>query len=215
MAEQLTPVQSRLSALLKLRAFRALVLLPATLSGKRTSNKTEDYGVFRPSRLARLERVMVYVTDLQRSRDWYERVVGATFAAELGPLPHPFLPGQTMQTITLDLPHQAGALVLIQRREVNGKVVPVSSNSHFHFAFELPAGRTAFEMAARFGQADQRIVYGPVKHNSGPGGDGESGGNVAVYTYDPDGHYLEFFCDMDTIENYRQRYGELKGSQRL
>ena len=69
-------------------------------------------------------------------------------------------------------------------------------------------------MAARLKALRQRIVYGPVKHNSEPGGDGESGGNVAVYTYDPDGHYVEFFYDMDTIENYKARYGTRTGSER-
>ena len=103
---------------------------------------------------------------------------------------------------------------MIQRLNANGKVVLVSNNSHFHFALEMPKGRTSFEMAARLKALRQRIVYGPVKHNSEPGGDGESGGNVAVYTYDPDGHYVEFFYDMDTIENYKARYGTRTGSER-
>jgi catechol 2,3-dioxygenase-like lactoylglutathione lyase family enzyme len=214
MAKQLTPLQSRISPLLKLKVVRELILLIPTLSGRRTSNKTEDYGVFKPSRLSHLERVMIYVSDLQRSREWYERVIGATCTGQSGPLPHPTMPGQTIRTITLSLPAQQGSIVLIQRYEANGKVVPVSNNSHFHYALEMPQGRTSFEMAARLRASGARIVYGPVKHNSEPGGDGESGGNVAVYTYDPDGHYIEFFYDMDTIENYRQRYGDRKGSER-
>lgn len=214
MAKQMTPLESRIAPLLKLKAVRELILLGPTLSGRRTSNKTEDYGVFKPSRLAHLERVMIYVTDLRRSREWYERVLGATCTGESGPLPHPTMPGQTIHTLTLSLPAQQGSIVLIQRVEANGSVVPVSNNSHFHFALQLPQGRTSFEMAARLREHGARIVYGPVKHNSEPGGDGESGGNVAVYTYDPDGHYVEFFYAMDTIENYRQRYGERKGSER-
>lgn len=205
---------SRISPLLKIKAVRELILLPPTLTGRRTSNKTEDYGVFQPSRLSHLERVMIYVSDLQRSREWYERVVGATYTGESGPLPHPTMPGQTIRTVTMSLPEQRGSIVLIQRFEANRKAVPVSNNSHFHFALEMPQGRTSFEMAARLRDLGQRIVYGPVKHNGEPGGDGESGGNVAVYTYDPDGHYVEFFYDMDTIENYRQRYGGRKGSER-
>lgn len=214
MAKQMTPLQSRLSPLLKLKAVRELILLVPTLTGQRTSNKTEDYGVFKPSRLSHLERVMIYVSDLQRSRAWYERVIGATCTAQSGLLPHPTMPGQTIRTVTLSLPAQQGSIVLIQRYEANGAVVPVSNNSHFHFALEMPQGRTSFEMAARLRAMGARLVYGPVKHNSEPGGDGESGGNVAVYTYDPDGHYIECFYDMDTIENYRQRYGDRKGSER-
>lgn len=214
MAKQISPLTTRISPLLKLKPVRELILLAPTLTGRRTSNKTEDYGVFQPSRLSHLERIMIYVTDLQRSREWYERVIGATCAGQSGPLPHPTIPGQTIRTVTLNLPEQQGSIVLIQRYEANGKVVPVSNDSHFHFALEMPQGRTSFEMAARWRALGQRIVYGPVKHNSEPGGDGESGGNVAVYTYDPDGHYIECFHDMDTIENYRQRYGDRKGHER-
>lgn len=214
MAKQMSSLESKIAPLLKLKPVRELILLGPTLSGRRTSNKTEDYGVFEPSRLSHLERIMIYVTDLERSREWYERVIGAAYAGEAGPFPHPTMSDQTMRTLTLDLPDQPGGIVLIQRREVNGKVVPVSNNSHFHFALELPEGRTSFEMAARYKALGQRIVYGPVKHNSEPGGDGESGGNVAVYTYDPDGHYVEVFYDMDTVHNYRARYGGRKGSER-
>lgn len=214
MAKQMTPLESKLSPLLKLKLIRELILLPTTLSGRRSSNKTEDYGVFKPSRLSHLERVMIYVTDLTRSRQWYERVIGATFIEQQTALPHPTMPGQTINSVTLSLSSQQGSIVLIQRIEANGKVVPVSNNSHFHIALEMPQGRTSFEMAARLQEHGERIVYGPVKHNSAPGGDGESGGNLAVYTYDPDGHYIEFFYDMDTIENYKQRYGNRKGSER-
>ena len=50
--------------------------------------------------------------------------------------------------------------------------------------------------------------YGPAKHNnSKPHGDGESGGNVAVYYFTPDYHHIEFCTDMDTIDNYEGRYG--------
>jgi len=57
--------------------------------------------------------------------------------------------------------------------------------------------------------------YGPVRHNSEPPlGDGETGGNVACYFYDPDYNNVEFYGAMDTIENYRARYGETKGSAR-
>ena len=58
--------------------------------------------------------------------------------------------------------------------------------------------------------------YGPVRHNSEPPhGDGETGGNVASYFYDPDYHNVEFCGAMDTIENYRVRYGDTKGSERI
>jgi hypothetical protein len=57
--------------------------------------------------------------------------------------------------------------------------------------------------------------YGVARHNSEPPlGDGETGGNVACYFYDPDYHNVEFCGAMDTIENYRARYGDKTGTER-
>ena len=54
-----------------------------------------------------------------------------------------------------------------------------------------------------------------MRHNGEPPlGDGETGGNVACYFYDPDYNNVEFCGAMDTIENYRARYGDTKGSAR-
>jgi hypothetical protein len=46
------------------------------------------------------------------------------------------------------------------------------------------------------------IGYEPVTHHSEPGGEGESGDNAAVYVYQPDGHYVEFFHVLDTRDSY-------------
>ena len=46
------PLLQKFAPLLKRKWFRELVLLPPTLSRRRFSNKTEDYGVFKPSRIA-------------------------------------------------------------------------------------------------------------------------------------------------------------------
>ena len=71
----------------------------------------------------------------------------------------------------------------------------------------------AFADAGEAGRLSRN--YGPVRHNSEPPlGDGETGGNVACYFYDPDYNNVEFCAAMDTIENYRARYGDTKGSSR-
>ena len=52
-------------------------------------------------------------------------------------------------------------------------------------------------------------------HNSKPPpGDGETGGNVVCYLYDPDWN-VEFCGAMDTIDNYRDRYGDKNGSDQM
>jgi len=89
--------------------------------------------------------------------------------------------------------------------------------SFFHFALEV-VGNTLEHVFAFTDQATKAGFsknYGPVRHNSDPPiGDGETGGNVASYFYDPDYHNVEFCGAMDTIENYRARYGDRKGSDR-
>ena len=100
----------------------------------------------------------------------------------------------------------------------NGKVTVPSGMSFFHTAFELEGNRLEDVLAfARSGESRpaSRRNYGPVRHNGEPPlGDGETGGNVACYFYDPDYNNVEFCGAMDTIENYRARYGDTKGSAR-
>jgi hypothetical protein len=83
-----------------------------------------------------------------------------------------------------------------------------------NLAGDVEHGRTSCDMAARLDTTRAFIGYGPT-HNSEPGGDGESGGNSAVYVYDPDGHYVEFFHCMGTRDNYWTRHGARAGSQRI
>ena len=63
----LPPLAQKFAPLLKRKWFRELVLAPPTITGRRFSNKTEDYGVFMPSRVARIAQVSIYVQDIARS----------------------------------------------------------------------------------------------------------------------------------------------------
>jgi hypothetical protein len=49
----LPPLLQKFASLLKRKWFRELVLAPPTITRRRFSNKTEDYGVFKPSRIPR------------------------------------------------------------------------------------------------------------------------------------------------------------------
>ena len=73
----LPPFVQKFAPLLRRRWFRELVLTPPTLTGHRFSNKTEDYGVFKPSWIAHIGQVSIYVQDIARSRRWYERLAPA------------------------------------------------------------------------------------------------------------------------------------------
>lgn len=97
-------------------------------------------------------------------------------------------------------------LVLVEAYDAAGNLFIPSGMSFFHFALELEGNRlenvVAFAEEAR--KKGYTPNYGPARHNDTPPyGDGETGGNVAVYFYDPDYNNVEFCASMDTIENYR------------
>ncbi len=213
----LPPLGRKLAPLLKRRWVRELILLGPTLTGKRFSNKTEDYGVFQPSRVSQIGQVAVYVQDIGRSRRWYEQLAGLHHSRTCGPEPHPFKPGWKVRCCYLSAPRHDECLVLVEEYDPDGNVSVPSGMSFFHFAFELE-GNTLEDVFRFTGEARREgfaTNYGPVRHNGEPPhGDGETGGNVASYFYDPDYHNVEFCGAMDTIENYRARYGGAKGSQR-
>ena len=213
----LPPLSQKFASLLKRKWFREFVLSPPTITGRRFSNKTEDYGVFKPSRIAQIGQLSIYVQDIERSRQWYETLGGLRHSRTCEQELHPSKPSWTIRCCYMSAVEHEECLVLVEERDPEGKVTVPSGMSFFHTAFELEGNRLedVFAFAAQSRQGDFVPNYGPVRHNSDPPlGDGETGGNVACYFYDPDYNNVEFCGAMDTIENYRARHGETKGSAR-
>ena len=213
----LPPTLQKFAGLLKRKWFRELVLALPTVTRRRFSNKTEDYGVFKPSLIESIGQVSIYVQDIARSRSWYESLAGLRHSRTCEEEPHPYKPGWRIRCCYMSAPQHDECLVLVEERDPAGKLTIPSGMSFFHMAFELKGNRLedvlAFADQAR--KAGFSRNYGPVRHNGEPPlGDGETGGNVACYFYDPDYNNVEFCGAMDTIENYRARYGEAKGSTR-
>lgn len=215
--QALSPLMWRFGALLKQRWFRNLILLGPTLSGKRASNKTEDYGVFKPSLVSHTEQLALYVSDISVSRPFYEKLLGLKHSRTTEPETHPTREGWTARCCYLSADDHDECIVLVEQDDEAGRRVPPTGKSFFHFAMmvkgdSLAAVQAFAEAARRDGFATS---YGVARHNSEPPlGDGESGGNVACYFYDPDWNNIEVFAEMDTIDNYRERYGDRKGSER-
>ena len=213
----LPPLLQKFAGLLKRKWFREMVLAPPTITRRRFSNKTEDYGVFQPSLIQSIGQLSIYVQDIARSRRWYESLAGLRHSRTCEEEPHPYKPGWRIRCCYMSAPEHEECLVLVEERDPVGKLTIPSGMSFFHMAFELQGNR--LEDVMKF--ADQAAAagfsrnYGVVRHNGQPPlGDGETGGNVACYFYDPDYNNVEFCGAMDTIENYRARYGENKGSTR-
>jgi len=198
----------KLAPLLKKKWLRKLILLPSTISGKRFSNKTEDYGVFKSSLISHFDQISLYVRDIEKSRRWYEDLAGMSHSRTCEKEAHPYKDGFQIKCCYLNATEHEECLVLIEEYDSNGKITIPSGMSFFHFALEID-GNQLDDVFAFTKQANERGFkqnYGPVRHNdSTPHGDGETGGNVAVYFYDPDYNNVEFCGGMDTIENYRAR----------
>jgi catechol 2,3-dioxygenase-like lactoylglutathione lyase family enzyme len=213
----LPPIKGRFAGLLKRKWFREMVLLWPTLTKRRFSNKTEDYGVFQPSFISHFGQLSIYVRDIARSRAWYEKVAGMIHSRTGELEPHPFKDGWRIRCCYMSAMEHEECLTLVEEYDPSGAITVPSGMSFFHFALEVRGNRLEDVMAfARQQRANGfPLNYGPVRHNSEPPiGDGETGGNVACYLYDPDWNNVEFCGAMDTIENYRERYGNLKGSER-
>ncbi len=213
----LPPLLQKFAPLLKRKWFREVVLLLPTISRRRFSNKTEDYGVFKPSQIDHIGQVSIYVQDIDRSRRWYEQLGGLRHNRTCEQEPHPSKPGWSIRCCYMSAAEHDECLVLIEERDPVGKIKVPSGMSFFHTAFELAGNQLedSLDFAAQSKAAGFRPNYGPVRHNGEPPlGDGETGGNVASYYYDPDYNNVEFCAAMDTTENYRARYGDTKGSTR-
>ncbi|NBU36438.1 MAG: VOC family protein [Bacteroidetes bacterium] len=197
-----------ISPILKQKWIRQLILLPSTLTGKRFSNKTEDYGVFKPSLISHLDQLSIYVRSIDKSRAWYEELAGMTHSRTCEREPHPFKKGYTIRCCYMNCSNHEECLVLIEEYDKDGQISIPSGMSFFHFALEIEGNQlhdvVAFAQQAKL--KGYKANYGVARHNDDPPlGDGETGGNVAVYFYDPDYNNVEFCGAMDTIENYRTR----------
>lgn len=208
----LPPSKQKMGHLLRKKWVRKLILLPSTLSGKRFSNKTEDYGVFKPSLISHLDQISIYVRDIAKSRQWYEELAGMTHSRTCEMEAHPFKPNYSIRCCYMSCTDHPECLVLVEEYNEKGEISIPSGMSFFHFALEIEGNQLAdvlaFEKQAR--NKGYTPNYGTVKHNDdSPLGDGETGGNVAVYFYDPDWNNVEFCAAMDTIENYKQRRNQI------
>ncbi len=196
-----------ISPLMKKPWARKLMLLPVILAGKKGSNKTDNYENFHPSLINSVEQLSIYVTNIQKSSAFYEKAAGLIHNRTCEPEPHPFKDGQTLRCCYMDAKEQKDSLILIERRDGNGEIIKPTRTQIFHLAFEIEDSVGTIEFTNQLKAKGIKISYGPAIHNDiPPNGDGESGGNHAVYAYDPDFHYVEFFSNMDTIDNFKEKY---------
>ena len=128
----LPPVVQKLTPLLRRKWIRELVLTPPALTGRRFSNKTEDYGVFKPSRVAHIGQASICVQDIARWRQWYQKLAGLRHSRTCEEEAHPFKPGWRIRCCYMSAGEHDECLVLIEERDPEGKVSVPSGMSFFH-----------------------------------------------------------------------------------
>jgi catechol 2,3-dioxygenase len=62
-----------------------------------------------------------------------------------------------------------------------------------HHAWELQSTVNLGDLADRLDQRGDSVVWGPVRHGAGR--------NIAVYFHEPSGAVVEYYCDMDRIDD--------------
>jgi len=73
--------------------------------------------------------------------------------------------------------------------------------SFHHVAFQMENREAWLAQLEKVEELGIQIVRGPIVHSPWhPRGEGSWGENESFYIFDPDGHRIELFCDMATID---------------
>jgi hypothetical protein len=121
------PFLQKFAPLLKRKCFRELVLLIPTITRKRFSNKTEDYGVFKPSLISNIGQLSIYVHDIARSRRWYEDIAGMRHSRTCEAEPHPYKAGWRIRCCYMSAAEHEECLVLVEETNRIRTITTLSS----------------------------------------------------------------------------------------
>ena len=155
--------------------------------------------------IARMQHFSVEVSDTDRSIAFYRDVLGFKFTERHGASEVAAIPVELTFLRLGDTHHE---LVLVHNPKKTYRQRPVGPEedldgppSFHHFALECDNRAAWSEALDRIHKHDARIVRGPVVHSwHHPRGDGSWGENEAVYILDPDGHRIEIFWGLATID---------------
>jgi len=164
----------------------------------------------------RLHHVALEVSNLKKSLEFYRSYLGMRLTERHTSDEIPQIP---VDLVFIRLHSNHHDLVLVHDPEKIYRTPTEEDKARggppgiHHFAFEFP-DRTSWlgqlELAKELGI---EVVRGPVVHSPyHPRGEGSWGENESFYVLDPDGHRLEMFCDMASINEkgeFIDAYGEI------
>lgn len=155
--------------------------------------------------IARLQHFSMEVSDTDRSIRFYREILGFKLterhaAHEVAGIP--------VELTFMRLGEQHHDLVLVHNPSKKYRPRPVRPEddsdgppSFHHFALECASREDWQQVVDRIREKNVTVVRGPVVHSSyDPRGDGSWGENEAIYILDPDGHRVEIFWALATID---------------
>lgn len=155
--------------------------------------------------IARLQHLSLEVSDTDRSVAFYRDIFGMKLTER-----HPAheVPAIPIELTFLRIGVQHHDLVLVHNPDKTYRPRPTrpeddldGSPSFHHFAFECDSQEDWQAVVDRLHEKEVPIVRGPVVHSAyDPRGDGSWGENEAIYCLDPDGHRIEIFWALATVD---------------
>jgi catechol 2,3-dioxygenase-like lactoylglutathione lyase family enzyme len=147
--------------------------------------------------MKRIGHVALFVSDLKRSRKFYEDVVELRHSETHGPDDHSNLRALNANLCFMSCGDVHHDFALVEQFDDDGKPILVEQHGLMHVAFELEDGRSLDEFAETLKAKGIEVLWEPTLHSDSPRGDGTWGGNYSVYFHDPDGHIIEVYSGMD------------------
>jgi catechol 2,3-dioxygenase len=132
-----------------------------------------------PFSLRKLGHVVIRAADLQRSVDFYTRILGLRVSDVY---PEDMVPGG-MVFLRFNADHHGVALV-------GGMAAPSDKRELHHFALEVTTLEEVFRARRHLREHDVPIVFQ---------GRRRAGAQIAVEFLDPDGHHLEIYWGVDRV----------------
>jgi len=153
----------------------------------------------------RMQHFAVEVSDTDRSIAFYREAFGFKLTERHAAGENPNIPVELTFMRLGDVHHE---LVLVHNPNKTYRPKPVRPEDDLdgppmfhHYALECDNRADWMQVIERVEELGLEVVRGPVLHSwIDPRGDGSWGENEAVYVLDPDGHRIEIFCNLATID---------------
>lgn len=160
-----------------------------------------------------MQHIALEVSDMKISLRFYREVLGMKVTEQHSAFEVKAIPvGLCFLRFPQSRNHHDLVLTHDPNKDYTFKAKSTAPNFH-HMAFQLTDEAHWLRCLEHIRKLNIEVVRGPLLHSPfQEGGDGSWGENKSFYILDPDGHRLEFFCDMARIDGkgfYRDEKGSL------